>query len=226
MLGIIIGVAAVVTMVGIGRGAYVLVSQQIRSLGTNLLMVAPGAARQGAARLEAGSRHTLTEGDAAAIAREGHLVEAAANRNWRTRVNGTTPDYFIIREWPAGAGQGFTEDQVVSAAKVAFIGATVADALFPDEDPLGRSIRIGTVPFTVIGVLSEKGPSGSGRDQDDIVFVPITTAKLRLFGGMHRVNRRAVNYILLKVRQAGAMAEAEAQIATLLRVSGGAKIHH
>ena len=149
MLGIIIGVAAVITMVAIGQGAQVRVTEQIRSLGANLLMVVPGAAREGGARLKAGTRHTLTEADAAAIARDIPLVEVAApavreylqivaaNRNWNTVVNGTQPAYFITREWPLSSGRRFTIEEVASAAKVALIGATVAEALFEEAEPVG-----------------------------------------------------------------------------------------
>lgn len=229
MLGIIIGVAAVITMVAIGEGAHTRVAEQIRTLGANLLMVLPGAARDGGARLEMGSRHTLTEADAAAIRQEVPVVEVAAasvrgtaqivhgNRNWNTGVNGTEPDYFIAREWPMASGRPFTRTDVSGAAKVAVIGATVAHALFGDGDPVGRLVRVDDAPFTVVGVLARKGPSGTGGDQDDIVFVPISTAKLRLMGGAHEISREAVAYILVKAMSAQAMDAAERQIGALLR---------
>lgn len=230
MLGIIIGVASVITMVAVGEGAHTRVAEQIRTLGANLLVVWPGAAREGGARLELGSRHTLTEADAAAIRQEvpGVIVAAPAvrgatqvvraNRNWNTIVNGTEPDYFIAREWPIASGRSFTRRDVSAAAKVAIIGASVAKALFGEEEnPPGQRIRVADVPMTVVGVLSSKGLSATGQDQDDRIFVPITTAKLRLMGGAHEINREAVAYILVKVTSAQAMEAAERQIASLLR---------
>jgi len=228
MLGIIIGVASVVTMVAVGAGAQTEVAEQIRSLGANVLMVQPGAAREGGVRRESGSGHTLTESDSEAIGRL-PVIEAAApsvrgtvqlvagNRNWSTTVNGTTADYFVVREWPLSQGRYFSQGEQKGAGKVALIGKTVADQLFGDGDPLGQQIRILQVPFEVIGVLGEKGPSGSGRDQDDIVFIPITTAKLRLIGSAHQVNRDAVAYVLVKARSDEFMEAAERHIAGLLR---------
>jgi putative ABC transport system permease protein len=229
MLGIIIGVASVITMVAMGEGAHTRVAEQIRTLGANLLMVVPGTAREGGARLKLGSRHTLTQADAAAIRREVPVVDVAApavremaqvvhgNRNWNTNVTGTEPDYFIAREWPIASGQPFTRKDVSGGAKVAVLGASVAKALFHKTDPLGRLIRIADVPFTVVGVLSAKGPSGTGRDQDDVIFIPISTAKLRLMGGAHEINRDAVAYILIKIANARGIDSAERQIAALLR---------
>ncbi len=229
MLGIIIGVAAVITMVAVGEGAHARIAQQIRTLGANLLMVVPGAAQKDGARLKLGSRDSLTELDAVAIKQEIPGVEIAApsvrgtaqivhaDRNWNAVVNGTEPDYFIAREWPIASGRSFTGEEVGGAAKVAVLGATVAHALFDKVAPLGAIIRIAGVPVTVVGVLARKGPSGLGQDQDDVVFVPISTAKLRLFGEARAVNPGAVNYVLVKVRSAGAMATAEHQITALLR---------
>jgi putative ABC transport system permease protein len=229
MLGIIIGVASVITMVAVGAGAQTQVAEQIRSLGANVLQVVPGTARQGAVRMESGSRHTLTESDARAIAAQIPQVRAAAAsvrgsaqlvagaRNWNTIVNGTTADYFIIREWPLAAGRHFTPSEEQGAGKVALIGATVAKQLFDKDDPVGRPIRISSVPFEVVGVLAEKGPSGAGQNQDDIAFVPISTAKLRLMGSASEVNREAVAYILVKAVSDEAMPGASAQIEALLR---------
>ncbi len=228
MLGIIIGVASVVTMVAVGAGAQTEVAEQIRSLGANVLMVQPGAAREGSVRRESGSGHTLTESDsdavgslpvveAAAPAVRGNVQIVAGNRNWNTTVNGTTADYFVVREWTLSRGRYFSQGEQSAAGKVALIGETVAEQLFGDTDPLGQSIRILQVPFEVIGVLDEKGPSGSGRDQDDIVFIPISTAKLRLIGSAHQVNREAVAYVLVKAKSDEFMAAAERQITGLLR---------
>ncbi len=229
MLGIIIGVAAVIAMVAVGAGAQVRVTEQIRTLGTNLLMVQPGAASEGGARRAGGTRHTLTEADAAAIGGgvPGVLVAAPSvrgtaqlvhgNRNWNTVVNGTRPDYFIAREWPLDKGRPFSAQETRTAAKVAILGASVAKVLFAEGDRLDQTIRIADVPFQVIGVLAAKGPDGSGRDQDDIVFVPISTAKLRLLGGAHQVSRGSLSYILVKVADAEAMESVQAEITGLLR---------
>jgi putative ABC transport system permease protein len=189
MLGIIIGVASVVTMVAVGSGAQTQVAEQIRSLGSNVLMVVPGTAQRGAVRQESGTWHTLTESDAIAIETELPSVKAAApsvrqvaqivagNQNWRTTVNGTTASYFVIREWGLSSGRYFSGGEEDSGAKVAIIGQTVAEKLFGEgAAAVGQSVRIANTPFEVIGVLREKGPSGAGRDQDDIVFTPLSTA--------------------------------------------------
>jgi len=229
MLGIIIGVAAVIAMVAVGAGAQVRVAEQIRTLGSNLLMVQPGSASRGGTRLAGGTRHTLTEDDAVAISEDvpGVLVAAPSvrgssqivngNRNWSAVVNGTTPDYFIAREWSIGKGRAFSAHETGTAAKVALLGTSVAAALFPHAEPVGKTIRIADVPFDVVGVLAEKGADGSGRDQDDIVFVPISTAKLRLLGGAHTVNRGSLNYVLVKVADASRMDAVQAEISGLLR---------
>ncbi|MFC2991407.1 ABC transporter permease [Halomonas tibetensis] len=228
MLGIIVGVASVITMVAVGAGAQTQIAEQIRTLGANVLMIQPGAASEGGARTAAGARHTLSEADAAAIA-ELPLVRAAApsvrgnaqivqaNRNWNTTVNGTTADMFVIREWPLATGRYFAPAEEASAGRVALIGRTVATELFGQADPVGGEIRILNTPFQVIGVLAEKGQSGAGRDQDDIVFVPISTAKLRLIGSASSVNRDAVAYILAKAASDDAIGAAAANIEALLR---------
>jgi len=229
MLGIIIGVAAVITMVAVGSGAQVQIAQQIRTLGANLLMVQPEAAREGGARLAGGTRHTLTDADAEAIGAEVSGVASAApsvrgtaqiihgNRNWNTTVNGTTPDYFLAREWTIAEGRGFSLSETRGAAKVALLGATVADSLFGDQPAIGAMIRILGTPFEVVGVLEAKGTSGTGRDQDDVAFVPISTARLRLMGGAHQVNREAVNYVLVKAVHEQLMGAVENDIRLLLR---------
>ncbi len=229
MLGIIIGVAAVITMVAVGEGAHVRIDEQIRSLGTNLLIVAPGAAQKDGAQLELGSRQNLTEADAAAIGHDVPAVAIAApwvmksaqivhaERNWNTQIAGVGPDYFAAREWAMAAGAPFTDGEVGAAAKVAVIGETVAKALFAEGDPVGQTIRIANVPIAIAGVLAKKGASGMGRDQDNVVFVPISTAKLRLFGEIRAVNPGAVDSILVKVTSSDAMATVERQIGALLR---------
>ena len=257
MLGIVIGVAAVITMVALGSGAHHQVMAQIRSLGSNLLYVVPGSAAEGAVRLGTGTRRTLTEDDARAIAREVRLVVVAApavegtaqivwgHRNWSTSVVGAVPEHFQARDWQIATGNLLTAREVSAAGKVAVLGDTVAERLFDRSDPLGATIRINSVPFTVVGVLSPKGNSASGRDQDDIVFVPLSTAKLRLLGGAgandrragaddrragaddrragaddRRVgagDRRAVGYINVEVISAAAMDDAQHAIEALLR---------
>jgi putative ABC transport system permease protein len=228
MLGIIIGVASVITMIAVGAGAQTQVAEQIRSLGANVLMVIPGAARDGGARKESGSRHTLTESDARAIASLPQVQAAAPSirgaqqivrgaKNWNTTVNGTTADYFLIRDWPLAAGRQFSQAEEQGGGKVALIGATVAKQLFDKDDPVGGEIRIASVPFEVIGVLADKGPSGAGQNQDDIAFVPISSAKLRLMGSASEVNREAVAYILVKAASDDVMASAQGQIELLLR---------
>ena len=224
MLGIIIGVASVITMMAVGAGAQTQVAQQIRSLGANVLMVIPGAAREGGVRKESGSRHTLTESDAAAIRSQLPQVQAAAPairaahqivrgpQNWNTTVNGTTADYFVVRDWALSAGRQFSRTEEQGAGKVALIGASVAKQLFDKDDPVGGEIRISSVPFEVVGVLAEKGPSGAGQNQDDVVFVPISTAKLRLMGSASEVNREAVAYILVKAVSDEAMRTVQGEI--------------
>jgi putative ABC transport system permease protein len=229
MLGIIIGVASVITMVAVGAGAQRRVAKQIRSLGANVLMVVPGAALEGGVRKESGTRHTLAESDAAAIRSQIPQVQAAApsirgnhqivhgGRNWNTTVNGTTAEYFVVRDWALSAGRHFSEAEEQGGGKVALIGATVAKQLFDKADPIGGQIRVSSVPFEVIGLLAEKGPSGAGQNQDDIVFIPISTAKLRLMGSASEVNREAVAYILVKAVSDEAMQGATGEIEALLR---------
>ncbi len=228
MLGIIVGVASVITMVAVGSGAQTQIAEQIRTLGANVLMVQPYAAREGGARSAAGSRHTLTESDAAAIARlpsvrasapsvRGSVQIVSGNRNWNTTLNGTTAQMFVIREWPLAAGRYFSVREEEQAGRAAVIGETVARELFGARDPVGQEIRVLNTPFEVVGVLAAKGVSGAGRDQDDIVFVPISTAKLRLIGSASAATREAVAYILVKANSDGLMERARLEIEGLLR---------
>jgi putative ABC transport system permease protein len=230
MLGIVIGVAAVIAMVAVGSGAQTRIAEQIRSLGANLLLVQPGAASEGAVRLGAGSRHSLTEEDAAAIAAEvpGVLVAAPTvagtahlvrgNRNWSSLVGGVTPDYLVARDWKVEKGRPFTSEEVEAAAKVVLLGATLAAQLFADEAPLGQSVRIANVPFTVIGVLDAKGQAAdSGRDQDDVALLPLTAAKLRVLGARSQVSRRAIDFIMVKAASTEEVATVQEQIGPLLR---------
>jgi len=228
MLGIIIGVGAVITMVAVGAGAQARVAEQIQSLGSNLIIVLSGAITSGGVRLGTGTQLTITEDDATAIAREVPAVQAAApsmrgsgqvvygNLNWSTIVQGVTPEYFEARELGVVAGKTFTQQDVDGSTKVALLGQTVAQNLFGDSDPLGQVIRIRKVPFTVIGLLDRKGQSTWGQDQDDIILIPLSTAKKKLLG-VSQANARAVSAISIKVRAGADMKPAEQQIRDLLR---------
>jgi macrolide transport system ATP-binding/permease protein len=195
MLGIFIGVAAVIAMVAVGDGARYSVEQQIQSLGTNLIIVLPGATTSNGVRAGFGSASTLTTNDADAVGKEVRLASATSytdrqvaqvvyeGRNWSTSINGATPAYFEIRDWPATQGRLFTDEENRSAAPVCVLGATVANNLFsPDEDPIGATVRIKNFPLRVIGVLSVKGQSNFGQDQDDVVMMPFTTAERKVLG--------------------------------------------
>jgi len=229
ILGIVIGVTAVIAMIAIGSAARAQIDEQIRSLGSNLLIVIPGTGRVGGARLESGSSHTLTERDAGAILREVPLVVETApvvwgtaqvvrgNRNWFGGVFGTAAGYFFARDWPLAKGQLFTGRDVDANAKVAVLGATAAAELFGSADPVGRTLRIANVPITVIGVLARKGPQADGKDQDNRIYLPISTAKARLLGGAHQISRDAVAYIWVKVMSEETMGAATEQIRALLR---------
>lgn len=193
-LGIIIGVAAVVTMVAIGAGAREKISSQISSIGSNLILVLPGATTQGGIRMGHGTLQTLTVADAEAIARECPAVMAVApaitgtaqviygNQNWATGIIGTTPEMELVREWGIVSGRFLNEQDVRSGARVAVLGQTVVTRLFGEVDPVGKVIRIRKIPFEVVGVLDRKGQSITGQDQDDIIYVPLTTAQRTLFG--------------------------------------------
>lgn len=225
MLGIIIGVGAVVAMVAIGSGASAKVAAQIASVGSNLLIVIPGTTTAGGVRMGSGTVATLTISDAKAIsedcpsvARVGPIWGGIAqtvygNQNWSTGTTGTTPSTFIIRDWPLESGRVFTDQEVNAAAKVAILGQTVVKNLFGAANPIGETIRIKRIPFNVIGVLSIKGQSPRGDDQDDAIYVPITTAQKRLFGtaipGLVRV-------IQVQAKDISLMAKAEKEITALL----------
>lgn len=194
MLGIIIGVGAVIAMVSIGMGVRQKVETSIAGLGSNLIIVMPGATSPSGVRLAAGSNTTLTNADAQAIAREIDGVSAVApgvsrqyqmvygNQNWTTNVQGTTPEFLEVRNFAVANGAFFTAKDVDTRARVAVLGKTVADNLFGDMSPLGQTIRINKAPFRVVGVLEAKGQSAGGMDQDDMVVVPLTTAQERLLG--------------------------------------------
>jgi macrolide transport system ATP-binding/permease protein len=209
-LGVVVGIAAVIAMVAIGDGARRQVADQIASLGTNLLLVLPGSTEKQGVSLGLGSRPSLTQDDAEAIARQVAGVAVAAptvsgtvqvvhgNENWATLLGGVVPDYLAARDWHIAWGESFGDSDVRDAAKVALLGTTVAERLFGADDPVDQTIRIGKTPFRVTGVLAAKGQNAaSGRDQDDVVLIPLTTAKLRILG-RSGIDRRSVDFIVLK----------------------------
>ena len=228
MLGVIIGVAAVVTMMAVGAGAQARVEGQIRSLGSNLIIVLSGSITTGGVRLGAGSQLTVTEDDARAMEREIDSLQVAApmvrggvqviagNANWSTGLVGVTPGFLEARDWEIAMGRPLTQDDVDGATKVVLLGQTVANNLFGGADPIGQVIRVKKVPLTVVGVLARKGQSTQGQDQDDTILVPLSTAKKKVLG-TSQANARAVNGILVKVREASAMNGAEQNVRTLLR---------
>ena len=226
MLGIIIGVGAVIAMVAVGTGASRKIAEQMASMGSNLLIVLPGATTAGGVRMGAGTQSTLTMSDAEAIQRECPAVSDVAptlngtaqivfgHLNWSTGVIGTTPSYLVVRDWDLSAGRSFTTQDVKSATKVCLLGQTVVDNLFGDQNPVNQTIRIMNVPFTVVGLLGPKGQDARGHDQDDMVLVPVTTAQKKLFGtqfpGMVRI-------ITVKAKSADDLSDAERQITELLK---------
>jgi putative ABC transport system permease protein len=228
MLGIIIGVGAVIAMVAVGAGASARVAEQIQSLGSNLIIVLSGSVTTGGARIGQGSQLTITEDDSAAIAREIPAVQVSApvvrgnaqivfgNLNWATGVQGVTGDYFEARDWVIMSGRPIGPEDVDGATKVALLGQTTALNLFGDADPLGQIIRIKKVPFTVIGLLDRKGQNSWGQDQDDVILIPLSTAKKKVLGKSNS-NPRAVQAISVKIRPGENMSEAEAQLRELLR---------
>ena len=193
-LGIIIGVSAVIIMLAVGSGASKKIAKDMESMGSNLLMIRSASAKSGGVRMGSGTRPTLTMKDAQAIEAKCRGILAIApysseskqltygNQNWSTSVGGTTMPYFMIRNYEIESGRGFLPEDNKNSTKVAIIGQTVSTELFGDVDPIGKTIRIGNVPFKVIGLLKTKGSSGMGQDQDDIVFIPITTAQRKVFG--------------------------------------------
>jgi putative ABC transport system permease protein len=226
MLGIIIGVGAVIAMLAVGTGASEKISQQIASIGSNLIIILPGSTTSGGLRMGMGSQPTLTKDDADAILKECSAVEEVApvlngaaqvvygNQNWSTGVYGTSPSMLIIRDWFLASGRPFTEQDVRSATKVCLLGQTVVENLFGSIDPIGQVIRIKKVPFTVIGILERKGQSPQGQDQDDTIYIPVTTAQKKIFGttfpGMVRT-------IMVKGKSTEELDAAERQIKELLR---------
>ncbi|MFA6167409.1 MAG: ABC transporter permease [Gemmatimonadaceae bacterium] len=196
MLGIVIGVGAVIVMVAVGNGAQSQITASISSLGTNLIVVSPGSAAQGGVSQGAGTFSRLTIGDAEKLKLEGATLAAVSPvistrqvvigpaGNWRTSINGVSPDYFTIRDWTATSGDLFVDADIKAARKIAVIGATVAKNLFPGVDAIGAQVQVGHVPFVVSGVLEAKGQNATGADQDDVILVPYTTAQNRLSGNV------------------------------------------
>jgi putative ABC transport system permease protein len=226
--GIVIGIAAVLIVVAVAEGARAEISRQIASLGSNLLLVQPGAQVAEGVRQQAGTILSLTTADAMAVAREVPNVVIAApfigeqktavagDMNWSALVAGVTAEYFAARDWTLAEGQLFNPEQVASAAKVAVIGRTIVRELFREGDTLGRFLRIGRTSYAVIGVLAEKGQDFTGRDQDDVIFIPLSSAKIFAIG-RSQANPDAVHTILVKTDSAQTMAEAETSIARALR---------
>ncbi|MCX7824614.1 MAG: ABC transporter permease [Verrucomicrobiae bacterium] len=224
-LGIIIGVSGVVVMSAIGEGTQALITQQIASLGNNVIIVFPGSVRTGGVRGGAGSYNRLTMQDVERIQSDAKLLSAttaivraggqlvAGSRNWGTDIMGVSPDYFKMKSWRPEYGSLFTRSDVNARRKVAVLGKTVADELFPNQDPTGKKIRCRNIPFTVLGVLKPKGQSGMGQDQDDVVFAPVTTVLYRLKGG------RFIDIINASAVSAAEMENAQEEIRAILRES-------
>lgn len=223
MLGIIIGVGAVIAMVATGEGAKAMVRAQIATLGTNVLVILPGTVTQGGVRTGSGGVRTLVDSDAKAIMEEIPAVAfaspslrrteqvVAGNQNWATLVQGIAPEFQQIRDWQVEEGRFINQADVDNAAKVALIGQTVANNLFGNEDPIDGIVRIRKIPFRVIGVLGAKGQTGQGTDQDDVVMMPYTTMQKRIMGITH------VQGIVVSAVSADKTQEAQQQITALLR---------
>ncbi|MCM0081472.1 ABC transporter permease [Geomonas sp. Red32] len=225
MLGIIIGIAAVIAMVAIGAGASKMISDQIASIGSNLLLVLPGSVTSGGMRSGSGATQTLTYDDAKAIRSECPSVAQVAptvrgsgqvvygNQNWSTVITGVTPEMLVVRDWAVISGRNFTQSDVDGATKYCLIGQTVAENLFGDTDPVGKVIRVRKIPFTVVGLLDRKGQSPQGQDQDDIIYVPLTTAQRKLIGGQFP---NTVGALMIQAKSAEVLKKAEEEVTALL----------
>ncbi|HKB60148.1 MAG TPA: ABC transporter permease [Gallionellaceae bacterium] len=225
MLGMIIGVGAVILMLAIGQGVRQKVESTIASMGSNLFIVLSGSTTSGGARMGFGAAPTLTLADAQAIEElpgVGAVAPAAPGtaqlvygaNNWSTSVYGTTPSYLVVRNWTLAEGAPFTESDVRSATRVALLGQTVVQNLFGNEDPVGRTIRIKDSPYLVLGVLAAKGQSLDGRDQDDTVLIPVTTAQRKLFGSQFQ---GSVRFMMVQATSAGVMPAVQKEMTDLLR---------
>jgi putative ABC transport system permease protein len=226
MLGMIIGVGAVILMLAIGQGAQAMVADSIASMGSNLFIVLSGSSTSGGQRMGFGSAPTLTLNDAQAMSELPEIQAVApvtsntaqlvyAGNNWSTQVNGTTPAYLEVRDWALAAGLPFSAADVRSGARVLLLGQTVAENLFGEEDPVGKTVRVKNSPFMVVGVLAAKGQSLDGRDQDDTVLVPVSTASRQLFGNQFP---GMVRFVMVRARSAEVMARAADKLNDLLRV--------
>jgi len=225
MLGMVIGVGAVVLMMSIGQGAQYAIQQSISAMGSNLFILLSGHTSSGGARSGSGEAHTLTVSDAEAIS-ELPGVQAVAPihpgsaqvvygpNNWKTSVIGTLPDYLVARSWSVVAGAGFTDSDVRSATRVALIGKTAAQNIFGDEDPVGKTMRINQSPFVVLGVLGVKGQGMDGRDQDDTILIPLTTAQRQVFGSQFP---GTVRMVMVQTATQEVMPQVEAEMTELLR---------
>jgi putative ABC transport system permease protein len=222
-LGIIIGVAAVVVMVAIGQGAQTQIRGQITSLGTDLLIIFPGTSRFGGVSRGAGSAQQFTMADVDRLRKQATLLRAVTpiirveaqvignGRNWSTTIMGVSPSYPVIRAWNLKFGRFFSEQDVIARRKVAVVGETVADSLFPGEDPIGHEIRIRNIPFTIIGELQRKGQSIGGQNQDDVVLAPSTTVLYHLKGGNY------IDFIMASAVSEAEIYNAQAQVTTIMR---------
>ena len=228
MLGIVIGVASVIATVAIGSGATERIQQQIASIGSNIIIVIPGSTTSSGMRMGSGNAVTLTEADARELVAQCPDVALAApmvrggaqvvygNNNWATIIYGVTPDYLTIRDFSVADGAEFTQQDVDGANKVALLGKTVVDNLFGGADPVGQVIRIKNVPFSVVGVLTSKGQSSQGQDQDDTILLPISTAKRKVIG-INSANADAVNTIMMQARSGAQIPAAQEEAEALLR---------
>ncbi len=225
-LGVVIGVAAVIAMMAIGAGAKQQIDDAFAAMGTDLLIVQSGSSQAGGVRGGSGSQPTLTWEDVQALRRELSSVKAVApnlranlpvvgeEQNWTTIVTGTSPEYFGVRSWPIALGAAFTQSDVDTGTKVVVLGQTVVDNLFgPSADPIGQTVRIGTSPYTVVGVLAKKGQSSTGQDYDDAAFIPVSTFAQKVQGGLSKY----VSGSLYVQAQPGGTARAQKDIAALLR---------
>jgi putative ABC transport system permease protein len=223
MLGIVIGIGSVIVMVAVGHGAQSQIEKQIKSLGTNLLIVMPGATQQGGVSQGAGTFNRLSVEDAEKLKREGMTLSAVSpvvssrtqligpQGNWRTLINGVSTDFLTIRDWQVSSGEIFTDGYIRARRTVAVLGATVANALFPGGDPVGSQVQIRSTPFTVVGVLAPKGQNAGGMDQDDVVLVPYTTAQTRLSGNVR------IGQILASTFSPGDIPAAQEEIKGIMR---------
>ncbi|NLD93171.1 MAG: FtsX-like permease family protein [Fibrobacter sp.] len=223
-LGIIIGVASVIIMVAIGKGAQQDIKDQIQSMGTNIIMIMPGSSSSRGLSQGSGSRQSLTLKDADKLRTIESLIAVSplsrinsqvigGSGNWQTQIYGVDPDYLAIREWDVISGDMFTKKDIATSSKVVVIGKTIADQLFADQDPIGQSIRIGKVPMKIVGVLDEKGQNAMGQDQDDIILAPVSTV-------LNRMSRqRHINQIMASASSMDVITDASAEIEMILRAA-------